>query len=196
MLARLSFLSYFTESTVWIVGDSIVFWAQRRSERTGLADLGLGTALHWAGKRGLRLNEASSWLEKKARGKPKPTVVVFHVGTNDLEDNSKRTLAGAVHRLYESHSGVEIVWSDILERVAYNHCRPEDQGKLDGRRRSTNRYAHALSRRQGGKAISHPSINHQNATLFRPDGLHLSNEGLDQFISDLKIGLSYLSHCT
>ncbi|XP_041463852.1 peptidylglycine alpha-hydroxylating monooxygenase-like [Lytechinus variegatus] len=40
---------------VWIIGDSIVFWAHRRAKNTGEADLGLGTSVRWLGKRGLRI---------------------------------------------------------------------------------------------------------------------------------------------
>lgn len=189
--AQSSFLILSTEQ-IWIVGDSIVFWAHRRAERTGCADMDLGTVIHWAGKRGLRLDQTNAWLESITSGLTKPTVLVLHVGTNDIEGCSKRAMANAVNRLITSNTETTIIWSDILERVEYKCCSPEEQEKLDDRRRATNRYARALAGRNGGKAIPHPDIRHKDRALYRPDGLHLSNEGLDRFITDLKEGLSYL----
>ena len=98
MLARLSFLFSFTESTVWIVGRLHRLLGPAES-RKGWLDIGLGTTLRRARERGLRLDEASLWLEKEARGKFSRLFWFFHVGTNDLEENSKRTLTSAVHRL-------------------------------------------------------------------------------------------------
>ena len=189
--AQSSFLILSTEQ-IWIVGDYIVFWAHRRAERTGCADMDLVTVIHWAGKRGLRLDQTNAWLESITSGLTKPTVLVLHVGTNDIEGCSKRAMANAVNRLITSNTETTIIWSDILERVEYKCCSPEEQEKLDDRRRATNRYARALAGRNGGKAIPHPDIRHKDRALYRPDGLHLSNEGLDRFITDLKEGLSYL----
>lgn len=151
-----------------------------------------GTVIHWAGKRGLRLDQTNAWLESITSGLTKPTVLVLNVGTNDIEGCSRRAMANAVNRLITSNTETTIIWSDILERVEYKCCTPEEQGKLDDRRKATNRYARALAGRNGGKAIPHPDIRHKDRALYRPDGLHLSNEGLDRFITDLKEGLSYL----
>ncbi|XP_041483268.1 uncharacterized protein LOC121430060 [Lytechinus variegatus] len=178
---------------VWIIGDSIVFWAHRRAKNTGEADLGLGTSVRWLGKRGLRIEGVSDWLDKMGRSEPKPSVVVLHVGTNDIEALSKKKLASLTYRLFDANKDkFQIVWSGILERVWYPAGCTGDQGKLDLKRRAANRYAKALAARFHGKAIPHPSISHNDISLYRTDGLHLADEGLDRFISELKVGLSYL----
>nr|DAA01769.1 TPA_exp: putative hydrolase [Lytechinus variegatus] len=187
------FLFSITGPVVWIIGDSIVFWAHRRAKNTGEADLGLGTSVRWLGKRGLRIEGVSDWLDKMGRSEPKPSVVVLHVGTNDIEALSKKKLASLTYRLFDANKGkFQIVWSDILERVWYPAGCTGDQGKLDLKRRAANRYAKALAARFHGKAIPHPSISHNDISLYRTDGLHLADEGLDRFISELKVGLSYL----
>ena len=127
--AQSSFLILSTEQ-IWIVGDSIVFWAHRRAERTGCADMDLGTVIHWAGKRGLRLDQTNAWLESITSGLTKPTVLVLHVGTNDIEGCSRRAMANAVNTLITSNTETTIIWSDILERVEYKCCSPGRAGKI------------------------------------------------------------------
>ena len=183
-------LSYFafTGPDVWIVGDSIVYWAERRAEQIGMTNLGRGAAVHWAGRRGLHLGQVNTLLEQ-SEGNANPTVLVLHVETNDLESLTKKNLANTLTNLWESQKNKTVVWSSILERVFYNSQSPEAQGKIYSRRRASNRYARALAERRGGKAISHMNINRANLHFYRPDGLHLSNEGLDLFINNLKDGL-------
>lgn len=102
-------------------------------ERIGCADMAFGTVIHWAGKRGLRLDQTNAWLESNTSGLTKPTVLVLHVGTNDIEGCSRRAMANAVNRLITSNTETTIIWSDILERVEYKCCSPEVQKKLDDR---------------------------------------------------------------
>ena len=116
---------------------------------------------------------------------------MLHVGTNNLENSTKKEIASAIKALFE-HINVKIIWSDILERVAYRQHEPGNHGKVDGRRRAGNSNARALAARRGGGVIGHPDIKRERNELYRPDGLHLSNKGLDLFIRDLKEGLTDL----
>ena len=102
------------------------------------------------------------------------------MGTNDLEQCTKKELARSIAHFYEVHQEVQIVWSDILERSTYSNFGPKEQGKIDKRRRASNRYARALAARGRGRAIGHSAINRAKVQLYRSDGLHLSSEGLDQ----------------
>ena len=155
-------------------------------------NLGKRATVYWAGKKGLRLEQTGAWMQSFGRKNPKPSVLVLHVGTNDLEQCTKKELARSIAHFYEVHPEVQIVWSDILERSTYSNFGPKEQGKIDKRRRASNRYARALAARGRGRAIGHPAINRAKVQLYRPDGLHLSSEGLDTFINDLKEGLAGL----
>ena len=54
--------------------------------------LGRGAAVHWAGRRGLHLGQVNTLLEQ-SEDNAKTTVLVLHVGTNDLESLTKKNLA-------------------------------------------------------------------------------------------------------
>ena len=70
------------------------------------------------------MDQVNTLLEQ-SEDNAKATVLVFHVGTNDLESLAKKNLANTLTNMFESQKSKTVVWSSILERVSYNSQSPE-----------------------------------------------------------------------
>ena len=94
-----------------IVGDSLVRWA------TG--QLGLGIHISWQGKSGAHLVDLLPVLEQ--RQGPDPSVLLVHVGTNDLVTTDEFCMHQRILLLLNSCTvrfpHTVLIWSAILPRV-------------------------------------------------------------------------------
>ncbi|KAJ7335424.1 hypothetical protein JRQ81_013365, partial [Phrynocephalus forsythii] len=83
-----------------------------------------------------------------------------------------------------SAPGAKVVWSTIIPRQCWG--RPSNEEGLNWPRRGVNWEVSRYVLQIGGAVVGHPGIG--KAELFRPDGVHLMDAGLNIFLEDLRKG--------
>ena len=184
---------------IWIIGDSIVRWAAWHilHKEPSNPDLNLGLELAdvvWKGWSGMRLHHTLENLRMWCiNSKDLPSIILLHVGTNDLIRTPVQEIQWLVQQLvkeiYELIPHVSIIWSEILPRLAYRGAR--DQVKVNIARKTLNRRVRAIMGRCGGHIIRHAEFNASRTELFRKDGIHLSPDGNDLLVNNFTEGLRF-----
>ncbi|KAJ7329210.1 hypothetical protein JRQ81_015384 [Phrynocephalus forsythii] len=179
---------------VLVYGHSFVYWASKFAIRSGHGrDLGLGqwAEFLWKGKRGMSWH-AFLTVTLSDRPDTLPNIVVVHLGGNDLTRMSGKSLILKIiddlRAFHRTHPLVRVVWSAIIPRLhwgPYHH--PQ---KMHKTRKGVNREVARVVQAEMGSVIWHSNITARDPTLFRLDGVHLSDKGLDIFLQNLKEGLS------
>lgn len=180
---------------VWIVGHSYVHWAAKRADvRPHGKNLGFSSAaaqIHWMGIRGLRwaqLYRECCLLSRRVSGN---IVLVVHAGGNDLGsirsvdlmESMKQDLA----RCFSIFDGLSLVWSDIVSRPRWDvYAAPR---AIDRARRRVNREVSGFVRQLGVFSVRHTELEGDNRNLIRGDGVHLTDIGLDIFLTGLMAGI-------
>jgi hypothetical protein len=116
---------------VWILGSSFVYWAHRRAcVRPVGRDLGLrryGVVVSWHGFRGLRVDGVQSEIQQLLNYKPRPTIILLHVGANDLTKLKSvqliLNLKSVIDWLLSKLPGLTIIWSHMLYRLRWQGAR-------------------------------------------------------------------------
>ena len=180
----------FSTPKVWIVGDSIVHWAALLARERRAWNLGLPVHITWKGKRGLRLAELRNYVTTFRDTATDPSLVIIHVGTNDIGYLQKRNLlaeiANVIYYIQGVNATVRVTWSDILPRVKYDNFPVNKQNIPDRVRRAANKYARSVTRRINGASVPHPQITHQSKDLFYRDGVHLSDMGTTILMNNIR----------
>ena len=70
------------DSDVWVLGDSIPFWAGNRAEDTGNHNLRLTCTIAWWSERGLRLKDLHCSIEAQVLLSSAPSIVKINLGGN------------------------------------------------------------------------------------------------------------------
>uniref|UniRef100_A0ABM5FLU4 1-alkyl-2-acetylglycerophosphocholine esterase n=1 Tax=Pogona vitticeps TaxID=103695 RepID=A0ABM5FLU4_9SAUR len=176
---------------IMIMGHSYVHWAGRyAAESHWGSDLGLGTKaqLTWKGLRGMR------WIQLcrlAAFGQAPPDILVIHLGGNDLAQHPGKALVLDILRdlrwLQSRYPVMRIVWSTIVPRLVWKDARVALEVNMA--RRNVNREVCRALCKGLGSVIGHHRIRFDRPELFRRDGIHLSDLGLDVFLEDIKGGL-------
>lgn len=185
----------FAGKTVWIVGSSIVHWAGifARSRRGG-PSLGLqrrNVTIKWFGTPGMRWEQLTNFVEKKLADSPPPNYMVIHLGSNDLTNLKTKDLICNIEcsilRLRTLYPQIKLIWSDILQRCYWHGAL--SQVNVEGTRKRINRAAKSIMLKENGCIIRHNSITVKEISLFRHDGVHLTNSGNAIFINDVQGGV-------
>ena len=154
--------------------------------------LSLPRAVLWNGRSGATITDIRNLMSRMPG--PPPSVIVFHIGTNDLLCVDAFCIRHRILSLMEDTKALyphaQIVWSDILPRLFYFGTTA--QASMDRKRRSINKWAKSRSRKLGGHFIHHPQFSWTTMHLFRYDGVHLSKAGIQQFLSNLVADISVL----
>jgi lysophospholipase L1-like esterase len=192
----------------WVVGDSIVYWAglkqadkfdYRRRSKPEQHTLQGGGEVSWFGIRGAHV----AGLAKRLGGLLKlhksafPTTIIFHIGTNDVFNCSTIDMKALISDNLWGVRGLlpdtRVIWSNILPRLYYYM----EQRRGGGKRIA--RYFNAQARKvicEMGNAhtVRHSEVlSPRNQGLFRPDGLHLRDEGLTVFRMNLSESLLFFN---
>lgn len=164
---------------VWIVGDSLVRWAQR--------PLDVSVPVRWRGRSGARLCDLSSLISSMPANAPPPAIIIVHLGTNDLLTidvfSVRQSISLFMADLKAQFPDTIICWSDILPRVFYFGAR--SQRAMEQQRKVINRWARACSRRIGCQVLNHPQFAWTELSLYRFDGIHLSEAGNAVFCNNM-----------
>ena len=164
---------------VWIVGDSLIRWAQR--------PLGVDIPVLWRGRSGARLRDIWSLIESIPANASPPKIIIVHLGTNDLLHidvfSIRQSIAIFMDEVRSRFPSSVLVWSDILPRVFYFGAR--SQKAVERQRKAINRWARVYSQRVGCQVLHHPQFVWSDLALYRHDGVHLSATGNDIFCNNL-----------
>ncbi|XP_056009528.1 uncharacterized protein LOC125680186 [Ostrea edulis] len=182
----------FNIQTVWIIGSSIVHWAQQYAENTNQLDLGLKQfAIIWKGKRGMVWENLSSVVARMSKSHIPPSILILHCGGNNIGDPQntlkgiqkfmKRTLA----QLGQDLPNTLIVWSHILPRGNWRKSLSNFEGEK-AKKRINSAIATFVLNQLHGASIKYPDIQVSYKRLFRIDRVHLSDLGNSVLINTWK----------
>lgn len=146
--------------------------------------------MQWLGRRGLQWSGLLHLLFHEFVGPP-PKVLVIHLGGNDLGLVKGKALILQAHAdfqlIRERWPGTLIVWSAMVPRRVWRGAL--NPLAIDKARRKANRELQRILESGIGVFLPHPSINAGQSELYRHDGVHLSERGMDIFLEDLRHGL-------
>ena len=159
-------------------------------------NLGLVDSILWLGKGGMHWCELLPKFQCTMLFNPQPTMIVIHVGGNDIVATKQARLIKDIKRdinyLASVFPCVKIVWSDILPRKFWRGIEntPDNLIKINEKRKRINRADRQVVRELiHGKAIIH-EIDTITSGLFKPDGVHLTLIGNAIFLNTFKEALS------
>ncbi|KAJ7344908.1 hypothetical protein JRQ81_000858, partial [Phrynocephalus forsythii] len=120
-----------------------------------------------------------------------PDVMLVHLGGNDIGCQTGKSLAqDIVHDLTawkEDAPEAKLVWSTIIPRCQWKaRCAAQLMNKVH---REINRDVCRAMVHGLGTVVGHPRIPAASAELYRDNGVHLSDRGMEIFLTDLKRGL-------
>lgn len=113
------------QHTVWIIGHSFIYWARKRAaHRCYSANLSLQPEqfkLFWKGIRGLQWHQLYFHLSRLYQVWPPPSILLVHLGGNDLGNVSTLDLLAMIkrdlHRFHMSSERTTIVFSEVISRL-------------------------------------------------------------------------------
>ena len=181
-------------TTALIVGHSIVFWAGKYATNSGWGpNLGLddNVHIHWSGHRGLRWPALIRTVAVAVHQIGIPSLLIVQLGENDLPRSTGRNLwqaiVGDLDSLRQHFPDTHLVWSCLLERQHWRGAvSPE---KVDLARRKVCKAASRFIISVGGAVVRHPDISHKIPALYRTDGVHLSDWGMDLWLHGIREAL-------
>ncbi|XP_045158268.2 uncharacterized protein LOC123524265 [Mercenaria mercenaria] len=175
---------------IWILSDSILYWAGKRANDMGQPNLSLpnNTSIGWFGVRGLKWIDFHRQLQRRMLQNTSLRVIVIHLGGNDLTSISIcsliRKVSESIRYLFQTFPDAVIVWLDIFQRILWSGA--ESVKSVEVKRKRINYIGLKLvSENSRGRHFT-IDIDHKNSALFRPVGVHLSDTGLDLTLEALK----------
>ncbi|XP_055998014.1 uncharacterized protein LOC125647435 [Ostrea edulis] len=179
---------------IWIIGSSLIYWAQKYAQQRINNNLGLTShRIIWHGIRRMVWFQLYPTIQKKLKNKNPPTILVIHCGGNDI-GNPYHTLKGlqmfmkfTVVDISQLMPKTVIVWSRMLPRSNWTLCLSNKDGE-NWRTRINSALAKFVVKNTCGASIKYPDITNRHTciSLFRKDGVHLSDVGNELFINSLR----------
>lgn len=180
---------------VWILWHSYVYWGAKGAEkwRSG-RQIGIRreeAVVRWIGVRGLVWSRFLVEYQMYVHFDGHPDILVIHAGGNDIGVRASREIIRDIKldmlRVMASHSGVVIVWSDIVARTKWRQARLVD--RLNKARIKINKAVGKFVKRNGGVVVRHTTLETNTEQYLRPDGVHLNEIGLQWWLYDMKEGI-------
>ena len=164
---------------VWIVGDSIISHSSPQ-----LVDW---PQVRWNGLGGAQYSDVPKLLSQLAVRWPSPSLLIVHIGTNDLVGTDffcmRQRIELFMRECNQFFPEARLVWSDILPRACYFGA--INPARMEMKRRAINRWAWTISRRLDTAVLHHPQFRWCEFSLFRYDGVHLSQTGTAYFQANI-----------
>ncbi|XP_053571477.1 uncharacterized protein LOC128661226 [Bombina bombina] len=147
--------------------------------------------LGWLGRRGLCWADLPGLLQDAMKRWEKPHVLIIHLGGNDLGSIPGWDLSAVIQSDLCTFKawmpGVRMGWSNIIPRLTWRHMASHRTAFQV--RKKLNRDVRKLMFELRGFVVEHKTIAEADRSLYRGDGVHLSNHGMDLFIEDLRQSL-------
>ena len=177
---------------VWVLGDSIPYWAGERAKETNKPNLKLPDAtVAWWGVRGLRWCDFRRAVESQVLLSEPPRIILVHLGGNDLTTLSllqlKKAMESEIAYLRAAFPQTMIIWCDILPRKVWRGA--ANLKAINEKRKRVNRVGRQIVRQSGrGDEILCSEID-LKTNFFREDGVHLNDVGLEFYLDYLREGV-------
>ncbi|XP_052675705.1 uncharacterized protein LOC128157272 isoform X1 [Crassostrea angulata] len=180
------------QDSVWIIGSSIIHWAQKYAETTNQLNLGLNHfTINWNGRRGMVWEYLYTTVSSMLIANKQPTILIIHCGGNNIGD-PQNTLKGiqkfmklTLSQIADLLPNTLIVWSHILPRSNWRQSLSTIEGE-NSRRRINSAIATFVLKKLNDASIKYTDIQITQKRLFRLDGVHLSDLGNNIYINSLK----------
>lgn len=183
---------------IWVLGDSIPYWAGKRAADTGKINLGLPdqTRIGWWGKRGLQWDGFRQSIGAATLLNVPPKLVLIHLGGNDIISKPLTYIFNAIQRevryLRTSLPETVLVWINILPRRFWGneHYSPDT---VETKLKRVNRWGRQQVNLHPRSFALAMDIDTQTPGFYRSDGVHLSDVGLEFYLDYMKdVCLKYL----
>lgn len=186
------FYFFIGSKSIWFIGSSIVYWASKGvSSRPGGPHLSLqnaGAYISWLGQRGMKWAEFNRVIDINLEKRPPPSYVIVQLGSNDLGVVKSWQLFSDIEcdllRLHALLPNVTIIWSDILQRRYWHNA--NNGTSVEKARKRVNLLVRNFVLSIGGCVIRHCNIRARERNLYRFDGTHLSNTGIDIYLNNIQ----------
>ncbi|XP_070590271.1 zinc finger protein 318-like isoform X5 [Erythrolamprus reginae] len=182
---------------VLICGHSTPFWAGRRAANSEFGTqlkLSQWADVEWLGQKDMRWEGLMPLLFNSSCVKVVPRWLVIHLGGNDLGPMTGLELwhqaRDDLQLIKERWPDTQLVWSDIIQRKAWGSV--VYSAGLDRSRKRVNKEIEKAVLKLGGQVIHHPNICISKQGLYKDDGVCLTDEGNNIFLSDLQRCLQQL----
>ncbi|XP_045202245.2 uncharacterized protein LOC123555718 [Mercenaria mercenaria] len=177
------------DSDVWILGDSIPYWAGVRARTTGKPNLRLpGKTIAWRAVRGLRWQTLRNCIEASVLLASPPKILVINLGGNDLTSRSILQIRNVIEREIKyfraAFPDTVIIWVDILPRRKWQGAL-KSWKTIEFKRRRINRWGRYLVSCKG----RYDSLSHDidvETEFWLRDGVHLNDVGLEFYLDGLR----------
>ena len=177
------FSTYFSSditTRLWIVGDSIVRHAGDGNHQLR----GAGVTV-WKGLSGARWAGVTNRLSRYLRTLDSPHVLILHLGTNDIFrtnlGNIRARILANINAIRQLLPDTQIIWSDILQRLAYRGEAARGAGNRSTR--NLNSYARRVLGQMDNTHIIKYSdiISSGQPAMYHTDNIHLNDQGKAAF---------------
>ncbi|XP_070590268.1 zinc finger protein 318-like isoform X2 [Erythrolamprus reginae] len=182
---------------VLICGNSTLFWAGRRAANSEFGTqlkLSQWAKVQWLSQKFMSWEELVPLLFDGNYVKVAPTWLVIHLGGDDIGQMTGMDLffeaMDDLQLIKERWPDTQLVWSDLIRRKVWRNV--ENPVLIDKARRRVNKMVGKVVLELGGQIIQHPDIHITKEGLYRDDGVRLTDEGNNIFLSDLQRCLQQL----
>lgn len=178
---------------IWVLGDSIPFWAGMRAVQRGQPDLRLpeGTTIAWWGIRGMGWRQFIPSLQLDVALRSPPKIIIIHLGGNDITSHTiggiARLIKQGIRYLRAAFPRKILVWVDILPRLNWGVA-GDSLAAIHDKVRRVNIQGHKFISKGVGVQfhVLKVGIDGQTRGFFREDGVHLSAVGLEFYLDSLR----------
>ncbi|XP_077207055.1 thioredoxin domain-containing protein 6 [Paroedura picta] len=136
----------------------------------------------------------SSLLEFVARAVHRwgaPAAIIIQLGENDIPGTKGRRLINMMTEdllvLHQRLPRTVVFWSELLSRRSWRS--EKGPAVINRAKTKVNRAVYRVIVNFGGRVIWHPDIDSQIEALYRHDGVHLSDWGMDLWLHDVRWAL-------
>ena len=179
---------------VWFVGSSLIERLRRYVGETRSRDFSFELDSHivWMGRGGMCWRGAMCCLQA-GLNRPKPRVIVLHVGGNDLGRDTGIEIGKRIKRdlrwVLNAYPETTILFSYILPRSTFRNQRNDNPRGLNRAARIINREVGKFLIKQGHGVVRHSQIQ-LKANVIDEKGVHLNHRGNEIFLKDFQDALA------
>lgn len=183
---------------VWILGDSLVRWAEARAVERGTPNLRQpGVHIVWDGVSSRGIQDLHSAIQYGLLQGQSPAMIILHLAGNNIDNTNTwkiiKCLIAEIEYLFLNFPEALIVWTYILPRLHWRNTTNDDNSlrTMDRKRKRINRHIKELIlNRPNGRVVVHAEITRWTPGFFGQDGVHLSDVGYDMYLLTLQDAIS------
>ena len=125
-------------------------------------------------------------IEKSLLTQPLPQIFIIQLGSNDLGIVKGKELIELILRLRTLYLDLKLIWSEILQRRYWHNANKQVAIETSRKRVNLAIKNIFLDEIQKGCIIRHPNITVKEKSLFRYDGVHVSDVGNNIYLNNIQ----------